>query len=272
MAASLPAVGRRGRIRLPPRRIWCSPMWIWRSPAGVAGGSAPPLLLARGSRAGSYRRRLLPVGLGRAAAPDGRACRDALASVAPHPPRQVAFRAAPWRRSRASTRCALPWCRCTLPPMLLLAATAPICVPPGQVVSGAVAAGRRWSWPLSASAGWDRYHSPPRLRGRCRLRACPRRCPCWPPPRLALPWWRPLRWVDLAWRLFTGENHVWYSGPATMALVRHAPAGGVATEHLHPPLPAQPGDPSSRIGVFLATAAVPHVQFSAALGLGLDSW
>ena len=38
-----------------------------------------------------------------------------------------------------------------------------------------------------------------------------------------------------------------------------------------PPLPAQPGDPSSRIGVFLATAAVPHVQFSAALGLGLDS-
>jgi len=37
------------------------------------------------------------------------------------------------------------------------------------------------------------------------------------------------------------------------------------------PLLAQPGDPSSRIGVFLGTAAVLHVRLSAVLGLGLDS-
>jgi len=38
---------------------------------------------------------------------------------------------------------------------------------------------------------------------------------------------------DVAGRLFPGENHVRYSGPATMASVRHVLAGGVATRHLH---------------------------------------
>ena len=51
-------------------------------------------------------------------------------------------------------------------------------------------------------------------------------------------------------------------------LVCHVPAGGVVTGHLHAPLPAQPDDPSSLIGVFLGMAAVLHVQLSAALGMG----
>jgi len=77
---------------------------------------------------------------------------------------------------------------------------------------------------------------------------------------------------DVAWRLFPGENHVRYSGAATMASVRHVLAGGVATRRpFMLPLLAQPGDPSSRIGVFLGTAAVLHVRLSAVLGLGLDS-
>jgi len=38
---------------------------------------------------------------------------------------------------------------------------------------------------------------------------------------------------DVAWRLFPGENHVRYSGAATMAYVRHVLVGGVATRRLH---------------------------------------
>ena len=47
--------------------------------------------------------------------------------------------------------------------------------------------------------------------------------------------------------------------------------GALPRDTFMPPLLAQPGDPSSQIGVFLGTAAVLHVQLSAALGLGLDS-
>jgi len=77
---------------------------------------------------------------------------------------------------------------------------------------------------------------------------------------------------NVAWRLFPGENQVRYSGPAPMAPVRHVHAGGSPRDTFIPPLSALPTDSSSRIGVFLGTAAVLHVQLSMALGMGMDPW
>ena len=54
--------------------------------------------------------------------------------------------------------------------------------------------------------------------------------------------------------------------PCVMSLLGASPRNNFML-----PLPAQPGDPSSRIGVFLGTAAVLHVRLSAVLGMGLDS-
>jgi len=86
---------------------------------GIVGAAARPATGSRAPHLWSWRAPATATWAG------GRACADTLASVAPHPPRRAAFRAAPWRRARASTRCAPPWRRCALPPTLLLAATAP---------------------------------------------------------------------------------------------------------------------------------------------------